>query len=159
MSSIISKLKVNKISRIHVIKAKNFSENNSKYYTSLLGDDKQYMYSFFQYEMSVKCLDFLNKYKKQHNKYPDLSYNNNIKQVNYDYDCYINEENLDDLKDRCLLNNLGLIGINTFDFSFSDRFLTSKNDFNLSISAIDLLEDEKIDEERLINNLNMIYYF
>ena len=80
---------------------------------------------------------------------------------NTDENClvYIDEEYLEGLKQRCLLNGIGLIGISNFEYTFIDHFLTKKNVFNLNVSAIDLLENENINCDQQIDNLNYLLDF
>jgi hypothetical protein len=45
------------------------------------------------------------------------------------------------------------------DYTFIDSFLGQKNVFNLSISAIDLLEDISLDNSEHIEHLNYLLDF
>ena len=55
-----------------------------------------------------------------------------------------------------MLNNIGLLAINEFDYTFVDFFLGRRNVFNLSMSAVDLLEDEKINRAKQVEHYNYL---
>jgi len=143
---------------IHVIRSKDPSTNKFKYYSSLLGGDKQYIYSFTSKNLSNKCYDFLKSYKLRYNRYPDLNVNSKMKKISNDIDISIEIEILNDFKGYCLINNVGLISIDKFDYTFIDNISKRKDIYNLSISAIDLLENEEVSKKDYINNLELIYY-
>ena len=126
-----------------------------KYYSTTL-DDKQYICSFIDNECSNKFKKFIDHYKAINNRYPNIL---NEKELNNDsdnFEVYIEDEILDLMKERCLLNGVSLIGIVDFDYTFTKDKL---NVFNLNISAIDLLEYEATDHDRQIDNLNYLLDF
>jgi hypothetical protein len=63
------------------------------------------------------------------------------------------------MKYRCLVNNIGLIGISSFEYTFYDQELNKKNIFDLNISSIDLLSEEKQENNKVIENLNELLDF
>jgi hypothetical protein len=132
-------------------------EYRDKMYSSMF-NEKQFIYSFLTHEPSIKCIQFLNKYKQVNGHYPDL-HGKHIKRKNDNGELYIGYENLKDLKKKCLLNGVGLIGISDFGYTYIDSFLGQKNVFNLNISAIDLLEDEVLDHNEQIENFNYLLDF
>jgi hypothetical protein len=163
MENALTKINLNNKTTIKVIKStkKNNNKINSiKYYSSLLNENKQYIYSFTCNEACNRCFQFLKSYKNHYNRYPDLAINSKIKKIKSEdnVDIYIGYEILDEFKERCLINNIGLLGINNFEYTYVDNLLNTKNIFDLSISAVDLLENEEIDEQLIINNLNVLFY-
>ena len=72
---------------------------------------------------------------------------------------YIDDEFYGGMKQRCLLNGIGLIGVTEFDYTYTERSMGKKNIFNLNISAIDLLEDERFEKIEQIDNLNYLLDF
>jgi hypothetical protein len=129
-----------------------------KIYSSMF-NDKQYIYSFLTPESSKNCFQFLKKYKEVNGHYPDLHGKKYLKDVSDDVSIYIDDENLNVLKKKCLLNNVGLVGISDFSYSYIDSLFGKKNVFNLSISAVDLLDDENVDTDEQIEHLNYLLDF
>ena len=131
-----------------------------KFYSSIV-NEKQYIYSFLSTTAANRCYAFLKKYKEVNGRYPDLNGSHSKLNKNTDENClvYIDEEYLEGLKQRCLLNGIGLIGISNFEYTFIDHFLTKKNVFNLNVSAVDLLENENINCDQQIDNLNYLLDF
>jgi hypothetical protein len=130
---------------------------DDRYYSSML-NDKQYIYSFLTPASAENCLSFLKKFKEVNKRYPDLSDERlKIRKPNQsDFNIYIQDETIWSLKERCLCNNIGLVGITFFEYTYVDSFLGQKNVFNLSISAIDLLENESLDKEGQIEHFNYL---
>jgi len=133
-----------------------------KFYSSII-NEKQYIYSFLSATAANKCHSFLKKYKEINGKYPDLNGSQSklkLSKVEDDnFIIYIDEEFLEGLKQRCLLNGVGLIGVSNFEYTFIESLLNKKNVFNLSISAVDLLENENINCDKQIDNLNYLLDF
>jgi hypothetical protein len=48
------------------------------------------------------------------------------------------------------------MGISSFEYTFYEKYLSQKNVFNISMSAIDLLENESISQIEHIDNLNYL---
>jgi hypothetical protein len=122
-----------------------------KFYSSIL-DDRQYIYSFLNSRSSKNCYTFLKKYKEVNGFYPDLR-KNTLKKIDENFIIYIDDEFYEGLKQRCLLNGVGLIGISNFEYTFSE------NIFNLHMSAVDLLKNENINCDQQIDNLNYLLDF
>ena len=135
--------------------------NRDTYYSGVF-NDQQYIYSFFNEHSAERCISFLKHYKKIHGHYPTLTKSSlHVKRMSNYLLCNIQseEETVFSLKERCLTNGIGLIGIVNFDYSFIDSFFGSKNVFNLHLSAINLLEDSEPDLEKQVDNLNFILDF
>ena len=133
-------------------------EYSDKIYSSMF-NEKQFIYSFLSVESSKRCFQFLKKYNEVNGHYPDLHGKKIIKDNSGETTIYIDDECLFTLKKKCSLNGIGLIGISHFDYTFIDSFLGQKNVFNLSISAIDLLEDVSLDNSEHIEHLNYLLDF
>ena len=133
------------------------SSGQDKYYSSVF-NDKQYIYSFTDQSVAEKCKNFIEHYKSVNNRYPTLS-NSIINDPSDNFDIYLEDEIIELMKERCLLNGIGLINIIDFDYTYSKTFLDYNNVFNLNISAIDLLENEICNQERHIDNLNYLLDF
>jgi len=138
--------------KLNLIKLK-FTKNT--YYSSILGN-KHYIYSFQDKKDAMKCMDFLNSHKNLFFKYPSLLKDtvetNNKYSINSDI--YLEQEDLLIVKNMCLVNNIGLINITNFDYTF----VLKKKCFDVNISGTDLLVDEKIpDFKDYIDNLNNVY--
>jgi hypothetical protein len=129
-----------------------------KYYSGIL-NEKQCVYSFTSQLQADKCKKFLLDYKNINKKYPDLYVSKTLKQAFDDshFDIYVEDESLFLMKRRCLLNNIGLIGITRFDYTFDEIKDNLKNVFTLSISAVDLLENDNFaHKEEYVDNLNFL---
>jgi hypothetical protein len=161
-NKILSQKQIKKPNVLHVIRKRvnldvsswwSSEKENDKYYSSIL-NDKRYIYSFFDLQSSKNCLSFLQKYKQVNNTYPEL--HSLLKRDDEPGEIYIDTETIYALTTRSLLNNIGLIGISSFDYTFYEKYLSKKNVFNISISAVDLLENESISETEHIDNLNYL---
>ena len=125
------------------------------YYSGVL-HGKQHICSFVDETAAKNCLSFLKKYKVLNNTYPN-PYEKDISLSKKDNgDIYIDIDTIFSLKTRCLLNNIGLMGISTFEYTFCETFLDKKNVFNLTISGIDLLEEQELDNTTQIDHLNYL---
>jgi len=134
------------------------THDSDRYYSSML-NDKQYIYSFLTPSSALNCFNFLKKFKEINKRYPDLSDGTKIRvkdTMQNNFDIYMHDETIWAIKDKCLTNNIGLVGITYFDYTFVESFLGQKNVFNLSISAVDLLENETIDKEKQIEHFNYL---
>jgi len=166
-NNVIKYSKVNHPNQIKVIKQRRNKiekdlwctiERTDKYYSSIF-NDKHYIYAFFNETSANKCYLFLEHYKKINNKYPDLHGKKYVRDVSDISQIYVCNDSVYLLKRECLLNGIGLIGINNFDYTFIDSFFGQRNVFNLSISAIDLLDNETVNETDQIENLNYLLDF
>lgn len=130
--------------------------NTDLYYSSLL-NDKHYIYSFLNEESAQNCIRFLNKYKQINNNYPNISMKDKlIKNRTDDFEIYIQDESFYSIKYNCMVNSANLAGILYFDYTFVDSFLGKKNVFNLSVSSVDLLENEEYNQHRQITHFNYL---
>jgi hypothetical protein len=137
----------------------NSSNDADTFYSSIL-DEKQYICCFYEKKKAEKCVDFLKKYKQLNNRYPDLHGNNKVlhyKEQNEEL--YIDDQSVHFMKTKCLVNNIGLIAITNFDYTYIDQVLGQRHVFNLDISAIDLLDSELLGPEKYIDNLNYLLDF
>ena len=163
-NDIFIKSRVKIPSLVRVIKKKEnywdvYPPSKSRYYSNII-EEKHYIYSFLNENSTNNCLDFLHKFKKVNGEYPGLITNNKLKllkkiadeeyDIQYDYETFVS------MKERCLTNGIGLIGVVNFNYTFIDSFFGSKNVFNLHISAVDLLENEQPNYQRQIKNLNYL---
>ena len=131
--------------------------NEDPFYTGIL-NDRQYIYSFFNKDSTEKCVSFIKRYKLINGKYPGLE-ETNLQSINEDSEVYIDLEPIESIKTRCLLNNIGLIGITNFEYTFYESYLDKKNVFNITMSGSDLLEQEIIDNTTKIDHLNYLLDF
>ena len=145
---------------VHIIRKNDLTLPHT-YYSSVL-QNKHYIYSFTSNETAKKCVNFLKHYRLKNNKYPDVYGNNHeliledCKQPILENDIYIDIDTISSLKTRCMINNIGLIAINEFDYIYLDFFLNQRNVFNLNISGIDLLEGEEIDYNKQLEHLKYL---
>ena len=126
------------------------------YYSSFI-DDTHYIYSFNNLKSAERCFEFVKDYYSQYNRYPDLYDSTNIRQNMYDNDdIFINEEGLESLKYRCMVNNANLLGIDVFDYEFSGSFSKYRKVFSIDISGVDLLENEEFKKERQVKHFEYL---
>jgi hypothetical protein len=130
-------------------------EQRDHYYSNIL-EDKLYLYTFLNYDSVKNCHSFLEKYNAVNGTYPSTCVDKNPTNFGGDGEIYIDTDTRYSLEHRCLLNNLGLMGITTFEYKYCETFLGNKNVFNISVSGIDLLEDEIADKITQINHLSYL---
>ena len=146
--------------KIHVI------VHDRRYYSAII-NDKQHVYSFLQVETAKRCSKFLAEFKHRYNKFPILDENalnhmylkpvNQIKRVPIhsilSNELYIQEMDIEELSTRCMAFNIGLIGVDNFDYKIDPNKIT------LEFGAADLLPDdhktEYIDSNALETLLDM----
>jgi hypothetical protein len=131
--------------------------NGDTYYTGML-NDRQYLYSFFNKDSTENCVSFIKRYKLINGKYPEHT-STNTQQIDQESEVYIDLEPIESIKSRCLLNNIGLIGITNFEYTFYESYLNKKNVFNVTMSGSDLLEQETINSNTQIDHLNDLLDF
>jgi hypothetical protein len=102
---------------------------------------------------------FLKKYHQVNGSYPDLHGKKYVKKNINNNPIYVHDEVYYLLHKRCLVNGIGLIGITHFDFTYLNSFFGQKDVFNLSISAIDLLDDSETNGTETIEQLNYLLDF
>jgi len=154
-------IKVIRKKKININFWSSLNKDDDLYYSSVMkykNRDKHCIYSFFNETASKNCLSFLEQYYKIYNKYPEL-YGQQFQKYNDTMEVYIEDETLENMRYRCLLNNIGLVGISSFEYIFLEKFLDKKNIFDISINAVDLLENEEIDVITHIDHLNYLLDF
>ena len=141
-TSIFTQTKVKQPSIIKTIRINDGIKNawwlNSDYY-SLNFNDKQYIYTFLTRESADNCIYLLKKM--------------------YAGDFYVDDEPTHLMKKRCMLNNIGLIGVTDFNYRQTSTFFEQTDLYTLNISCIDLLADQKLDIEEYVDNLNFLLDF
>jgi len=141
-NSIFTQTKVKQPSIIKTIRINDGIKNawwlNSDYY-SLNFEDKRYIYTFLTRESADNCICLL---KKIYNK-----------------DFYVDEEPNHLMKKRCMLNNVGLIGVTDFNYTCVNSFFDENYIYTLNISCIDLLAGQKLDIDEYVDNLNFLLDF
>lgn len=125
-------------------------KDQDNYYSGFLNEN-QYIYSFLNRSCAEKCMVFLKDYKRANGRYPDLTGNNQLIGHSGDLQIYVDEEFHWSIKNKCLLNSTGLMGIKDFEYTN----LTGKNTFNFE----DLLQNERFDETQRIKHLNYLLDF
>lgn len=89
--------------------------NTVHYYSEIL-ENKHCVYGFMNKTSALNCKDFLLSYKKTHSVYPAvdrarlLKFKGTLNPICIEYD-YI-----EDMKNKCVLNGLHLVGIHTFEY-------------------------------------------
>jgi hypothetical protein len=147
----ITKICTKTPNKIHVIRQKEILKQNwwslgphqDRYYSSYL-DGKHYIYSFTTFECATKCLQFLQEYQLKYNKYPDLD--KPVLNKEKSKEIYVEPDTIGSLKNRCLMNGIGLFLINDCDYSR----------FNLEISGVDVLENVSLDKTDHLEHLNYL---
>ena len=128
------------------------------YYSNIL-EDKLYLYAFLNDRSAQRCYSFLQKYNIINGRYPSANESDKISNFQESGEIYIDTDTCYSLSYRGLLNNIGVMGITTFEYTYCETFLEKKNVFNLTVSGIDLLEDETIDTTTQVNHLNYLLRF
>jgi hypothetical protein len=115
------------------------------YFTNFI-NNKQSVYSFYTEESANKCKMYLGKYKHTYGKYPPTIDNDTpvfkfetlpfekrepLQNI-LNSELILLEEDDSFLKMECNVLNIGLIGINNFDYSFSP------NEIKINFTACDL---------------------
>lgn len=128
------------------------------YYSNIL-EDKLYLYAFLNDRSAKQCYSFLQKYKAIYGEYPSTTELKQPTKFGENGEIYIDTDTAYSLSYRGLLNNIGIMGITTFEYTYCETFLERKNVFNLTVSGVDLLEDETIDSTTMKNHLNYLFRF
>jgi hypothetical protein len=135
------------------------SNDADTFYSSML-NEKQYICCFYEQKNAEKCIEFLKKYKEINNRYPDIHGNNKaLHYIEQHEELYVDEQSVHFMKTKCMLNNIGLIGITHFDYTYINRVLGQRNVFNVDISAVDILESEIFGKDKYIDHLNHLLDF
>ena len=154
---------------LHVIRKKNRLKSvetywsnkeidKDTYYSNVL-EDKLYLYAFLNDRSAQRCYSFLKKYNVINGRYPSTNDRDNPSNFDENNEIYIDTDTCHSLSYKGLLNNIGVMGITTFEYTYCETFLEKKNVFNLTVSGIDLLEDETIDSTTQVNHLNYLLRF
>jgi len=128
------------------------------YYSSFI-DNKQHIYSFLNKETANACVSFLTEFKTMYNNWPVINEENEImisnrllggyKHEKLDEYIVINEEEIENMQSYCLFNNLGLLGVTFFDYTFK------KSKIDLYISACSLLPEDITIDQTFMNNMRI----
>lgn len=128
------------------------------YYSSFI-DNKQHIYSFLTDETANTCVSFLTEFKSMYNNWPIINEDNEIllsnrllggyKNKKITDEVVVNEEEIENMQSYCIFNNLGLLGVTFFDYTFK------KNKIDLYISACSLLPDDITIDQTFINKLQI----
>lgn len=166
MNKVLNKTNVQVPNILHVVRKKTLLRNDDywsksqrdrdNYYSNVL-EEKLYLYSFLNNQSVQRCYSFLQKYNSVNGRYPSTCVNKNPTIFEENCEIYIDADTRYSLEHRCLLNNIGLMGITTFEYTYCETFLERKNVFNLTVSGIDLLEDEEPDNITQVNHLTYLF--
>ena len=125
-------------------------KNGPRYYSSFIGDH-QYIYSFTRDEPLQRCYNFIKDYKSRHKKYPPAEiYSMRLSMRPENDFVHAEVENVEVLKRRCLMYNVGLMEIEKFEYSFRNGL------FHVDISAEDILPDVSLQERKNLLNYALI---
>ena len=127
-----------------------WKENKKEYYSNIL-DDKRFIYTFFNHSDANRCLEFLKKYKTLNGTYPTEMSKLKNKKNDIPFNLFIEEETVHYLKNSCLLNNIGLMGIYSFDY-----IQTNYGKFDVDFKGKDLLENENLNLRTVIHQLDYL---
>lgn len=115
------------------------TNGTGRYYTSFIGD-RQYVYSFKNYQDAEMCRDFLIRHKKKYSIYPSINCGQKAKKVLKDpvedYDIIIDEEPADVFETMCMLNNVGIAEIKYFNYTYDNY------KFSIHLSTSNLIETD-----------------
>lgn len=130
--------------RLQVIK------NGSRYYSSYLGN-RQHVYAFIKEEPLKKCTQFITKYKDTYSKYPPADHTV-LKLATFDDEdefIHTDTEDLDELHRSCLMFNVGLVIIESFNYTFTGT------NFTVDVAAAEMVQD--VSREERANLLNYAF--
>ena len=104
--------------------------NSMNYYSDIL-NGTHCVYGFLNRHSALKCKEFLIRYKKVYNRYPFIGQVIVTKYSGAADTVILDENNLEEMKNKCILNGIHLIGIRDFEYSdyieevnFSGEILT-----------------------------------
>jgi len=130
--------------KVHVI------VHDRRYYSAII-NERQHVYSFLQVDTAKRCSMFLAEFKHKYNKFPILDENTlnhmylkpvtQIKRIPVhsilSTELYIKEMDIEELSTRCMSFNIGLIGVDNFDYKMDTHKIT------LDFGAANLLPDDE----------------
>lgn len=127
--------------------------NTNTYYSDIL-DKKHCIYGFRHEVHAVKCTHFLSRYKHKYNRYPSPE------QVMFgpkfvgsvDPIC-VEQEDIEDMKIRCVVNGLHLFEVYDFDYMFTDN----RDEVIIQGKNITLEEGFVVAKEHLCSHLENIF--
>ncbi len=133
------------MSRLFLIRKANM------YYSDII-DGKHYIYGFTNNRTALKCIEFIQYYKKRHNRFPCTERTYALKYVkNMETEpLYIEKSLTDDIVFDCLVNGLHVMSISEFDYT---------KDFNeeVSLTGQDLTSEMTVPEYEVVKNLDYIF--
>jgi hypothetical protein len=91
-------------------------KNSTNYYSDIL-DNTHCMYGFLNKSSALKCRQFLVLYHMKYKRYPSMGREYVLKYIGSNDPILLEEEPLEDMKIKCVLNGVHLVGIHTFDYS------------------------------------------
>jgi hypothetical protein len=105
------------------------TKNTQNYYSAYL-NNKQNIYSFLNEESAKSCAMFLAEFKSMYNDWPIITEDNDLKNIKiphgrnknkYDIladEIVISDELIENMQSYSIFNNIGLLGITYFDYTF-----------------------------------------
>ena len=125
-------------------------KNGSRYYSSFIGD-RQHVYSFIRYQPLRNCSEFIAEYKMYHKKYPPADTFSRRLSTRPETDfIHAEVEDVEILKRRCLMYNVGLLEVDKFEYTFNRGL------FDVNISAEDILPDISLQERKNLLNYALL---
>jgi hypothetical protein len=125
--------------------------HDKQYYSSFI-DGKQCVVSFMNNQSATKCIQFMNEYKEKYAMYPILG--ENLMQVRTKqkmHFVYLKNMEVEKLQMQCMLFNVGLVGIDNFDYQLNN------SKFTLEFGAADLLVNHQPTIQMNIATLNAMW--
>jgi len=127
--------------------------SKDNYYSDVI-NNKHHIYSFLSIDQAERCTHFLKNYKKVNGWYPNVENIKPIKRIERCNEIFVEDEPFNLMKDRCLLNGIGLICITHFNYTYSK--INQQNVFNINMHGIDVLENETVDRDKLVTHLSSL---
>lgn len=127
--------------------------HDKKYYSSFI-DDRQCVVSFMNDQSAAKCVQFMNEYRDKYSVYPVLGEELRVnKQIRTEsaHNISLQLMNVEKLQTQCMLFNVGLIGVDNFEYQMN----ISK--FTLDFGAADLLINRQQTIQMNIATLNAMW--
>ena len=123
--------------------------NTLHYYSDVLGDT-HCVYGFLNRDSALNCREFLVRYRMQHKRYPFIGQVKVTRYTGTDDSVLLEERTLEDMKNKCVLNGVHLIGIHTFDYQSTEE---------VRLSGTILTEDYEAEQEYIKENLEHLITF
>ena len=125
--------------------------HDKKYYSSFI-DGRQCVVSFMNDKSASRCIQFLNEYRDKYSVYPVLGEDLRQSRINQvPHDVFLQTMEIEKLQTQCILFNVGLVGIDNFDY----KLHLSK--FTLEFGAADLLLNQQQTIQMNIATLNAMW--